>query len=312
VIYLEVRSTPKRLLVQHQPDNSNNNVATKRDYVDTVLSVLHEFQQQDEDRYQREIKEYNNHHNSKEQQQLPRLPMTCWLIISVDWSQSVQEATEHIQLAIDLYTTTNNNMVVGVDLGGNTTKHDFGMFQHLFQQARSAGLNVTLHCAELTIKDDPNNHHDDNRRRYKEAAAMLHFQPDRLGHAVLLPPSLQALLKQLQIPVETCPTSKVTTTSINSNSTTTVLSWRNHHADLKDWLEQGHPLAICTNDPAIFDTTATQELCLVLDAFFGIHDKHQQAATKLVLQSMNYAFCDPTTKRLVQERMHERIQTWIL
>jgi hypothetical protein len=84
VIYLEVRSTPKRLLVQHQPDNSNNNVATKRDYVDTVLSVLHEFQQQDEDRYQREIKEYNNHHNSKEQQQLPRLPMTCRVIISVD------------------------------------------------------------------------------------------------------------------------------------------------------------------------------------------------------------------------------------
>jgi adenosine deaminase len=115
-------------------------------------------------------------------------------------------------------------MVVGVDLGGNTTKQDFGMFQHLFQQAQNAGLNVTLHCAELPIKDDPNNHDDDNRRRYKEAAAMLHFQPDRLGHALLLPPSLQALLKQLQIPVETCPTSNVTTTAINNNSTTTVLS----------------------------------------------------------------------------------------
>jgi adenosine deaminase len=191
VVYVELRSTPKRLWDDFR-DTQHRTRQSKRAYIETILSVMQAFQQTSHDRYQREC---NNNHSC------PRLPMTCRLIVSIDRSQSLEECREHIDLAIHFYQQhATDPMVVGVDLGGNPTKGNFMDFCSEFQRARTAGLQVTLHCAEVSCGRDNDDNDIPTQQARAEAQAMLDFCPDRLGHALLLPLSLQRQLLQRVLP----------------------------------------------------------------------------------------------------------------
>jgi adenosine deaminase len=64
-----------------------------------------------------------------------------------------------------------------------------------------------------------------------------------------------------------------------------------------------HPIAICTDDPGVFDTTATQELMLVLQAL----EIPLSVLTRIVLESIQYAFCSDRVKEELYQAMSERI-----
>jgi adenosine deaminase len=294
VVYLELRSTPKRLLASHL--DNDKVVTTKRDYVEAILQVLNDFETREHQRYEQEIID--------RQDVSVRLPMVCRFIVAVDRSQTQQDATANVNLAIDFFQKEGSRMVVGVDLGGNPTKQDFRDFQPVFQKARDAGLQVTIHCGEVPCGNDDSAHKIQSiLRAREEAAAILEFRPDRLGHALLLSPSLQATLDKLRIPVETCPTSNVMTLELAKLADGNLIHALKQHPALHHWLRTNHPLAIGTDDPGVFDTTATKELLLIAAA---CKVDRRRLAT-LVLDSMDYAFCDPLTREQIKEQMVQRI-----
>jgi adenosine deaminase len=111
VAYLELRSTPKQLVSVH---GSDEGLLSKREYIETVVSKLEEFEREEQARY---LREFDLNSQS-------RLALVPRFIVSVDRSASVEDAMEHVRLAIDLV-QSGNKYVVGVDLGGNPTVVSF-------------------------------------------------------------------------------------------------------------------------------------------------------------------------------------------
>jgi len=333
VVYLELRSTPKRLYYssplkkkqtkkkqterEQQEKGSivpSSELASKRDYCETVLNTIMEF--------------HNNTHQSDD-----RHKMICRFIVAIDRAQPIEAGMEHVDLAIELKNDPKfRNLVVGMDLGGNPLKRDFVDFQECFEKARSHHLYVTLHCAEVPCEEKKNETETTTStlRAYQDAENILNFRPDRLGHALLLPPSLQKKLNRSKIPIETCPTSNVMTLELNdtthkSSTTESVVEGLKRHPHLLTWLigdgdnnnDTGtsmenkkfpyHPIAICTDDNGVFNTDATQEVDVVLTAFrangIGIAQLKD-----LICQSMDFAFCDDKTKRRIKPLLKKKFE----
>ena len=299
VVYVELRSTPKRLWRDFRTQEQEE-MATKREYIETILQVMEQIEAQEEERYERQVQQQIAAGEDLSLS-MPRPPLKCRFLVSVDRSQSEQEAAEHVDLAIALRSNDKNPRVVGMDLGGNPTKQDFRLFCSHFERARASGLRITLHCAEIPCDPQSAN----NPRAYQEAKAILDFAPHRIGHALLLPPDLQSLLMQRQIPVETCPTSNVMTLELARNhhdgTHLTLLQGLAQHGNLRQWLspQQHHPLVICTDDPGVFGTDLTKEWWLVAKTFDISRDYFDNLATK----SMEFAFCDDATRHAIVERL---------
>jgi adenosine deaminase len=138
---------------------------------------------------------------------------------------------------------------------------------------------------------------------YQEARSVLEFGPDRLGHALLLPPSLQDLLKEKKIPVESCPTSNVMTLELAKHCSGSLLEGLRQHPQLLMWLETKHPISIGTDDPGVFDTNPTKELMLLQKTFCV----PKATLKRILLESMDHAFCNDETRRQIQTQMLGRL-----
>ena len=113
VAYLELRSTPKILF----RDSSNEMKCTKREYVETILDVMEEFEDAESKRYAHDHDREKNGKGSS----LVRLPMKARFIVSVNRADSIEDAMEHAKLAIEL-AKEGNKYVIGLDLSGNPMK----------------------------------------------------------------------------------------------------------------------------------------------------------------------------------------------
>lgn len=284
VAYLEIRSTPKRLKRQWDSDE----ITSKREYVDTILSVFKELEQRERVRFERESKDFKE----------SRLPLIPRLIVSIDRSRSVEEALENVNLAISLH-ESRNEYLVGVDLGGNPLKNDFRHFEASFLRARESGLKVTLHCGEVQCAENGNDVNPKRVVALQEARAVIMFKPDRLGHALLLPRSLRPELSNARIPVECCPTSNVMTLELASNCQGYLVDGLRSHPQLEHWLQTDYPISISTDDSGVFNTNPSKELLLVGLAWNLTPSK----LSKIVFQSIEHAFCDDDTKTLLRNRM---------
>jgi adenosine deaminase len=111
VAYLELRSTPKRLLEK----SGGTKMSDKRVYCRTVLDCMRRFQEAETARFEQESS------TGSRATMYPRLPLKCRLIVAIDRSQSVEDAYEHVELAIELRNEF-GDLIVGVDLCGNPTK----------------------------------------------------------------------------------------------------------------------------------------------------------------------------------------------
>ena len=88
---------------------------------------------------------------------------------------------------------------------------------------------------------------------------MVAMRPDRLGHCVLMHHDEEAwrCLLESGVPVEVCLSSNVATGSVPSVAA--------HNA--RALLAAGHPISLCTDDKALFDTTSSQEHWLAATNF---------------------------------------------
>lgn len=114
-------------------------------------------------------------------------------------------------------------------------------FSPLLEDAKSAGLKVTLHIAEV-----PNYEETEVVHLCSHHQAMLKFLPDRIGHACCLvstsihsqqTPELEERILTKRIPLELCLTSNVKTKSVPS--------FNAHH--FRTYYQFAHPVILCVN-----------------------------------------------------------------
>jgi adenosine deaminase len=284
VAYLELRSTPKQLKRRWDSDE----VTSKRDYIEVIISVLEEFELNEQERYERD----------KDKQSGCRLPLIARLLVSVDRARTVEEAQENVDLAIDFH-QGGNSCVVGVDLGGNPLQNDFRHFEVMLSEARKAGLKLTLHCGEVPCAEDESDPNPTHVKALEEAKALIAFHPDRLGHALLLPSSIRPALAQAQIPVETCPTSNVMTLELATSFHGHLVEGLRAHPQLEYWLRTDYPFSVSTDDSGVFNTNPSKELLLLAMAW-GLSPAQLEY---IILQSIDHAFCDDDLKLLLRQRM---------
>jgi adenosine deaminase len=76
------------------------------------------------------------------------------------------------------------------------------------------------------------------------------------------------------------------------------------HPQLSSWIKKSHPFSIGTDDPGVFHTNATKELMLVQKAF----DLEAKTMYGIVLDSMDHAFCNSETRKMVKARLEQRVE----
>ena len=183
------------------------------------------------------------------------------LIVSVDRRESADQALATVRLAVELAAET--PLVVGVDLSGDPAVGEWSTWEPALLLAHAKGLPVTLHFAELP-------------GRASEGRSMLAFAPERLGHAVRVDPALESELLATRIPVEVCLTSNLKTQSVATLG---------EHVCAR-LLRAGHPVALCTDDSGVFDTTLSAEFLMAAEAF-GLS---RRALFEFSLGSLEHAF----------------------
>lgn len=209
--------------------------------------------------------------------------ITVRYLLSINRAHSVEQAAQSLEI-LPLLSPARRKYLAGVDLSGHPGKNRFSDFQRLLRQARQQGLGITVHCGEV---DDPD-----------DVYSILAFQPDRLGHALFLPDDvdLSCSGKRGQaLPVECCP---------SSNSMTLQLGSLKQHPQLEKWLHAKHPIALCTDDSGIFQTTLSKELSLVA-ATFNL-DRNQVAAMNR--QTIDFAFIPESDKQALKRKIDQSMK----
>uniref|UniRef100_A0A1B0CP12 Adenosine deaminase domain-containing protein n=2 Tax=Lutzomyia longipalpis TaxID=7200 RepID=A0A1B0CP12_LUTLO len=162
VVYLEIRTTPRA--TEHM---------TKEVYLSTICEAIIECHEKE-----------------------PKNPIVK-LIPSFDRSKGVNDARDTLDVVLKVREKF-PGMIVGIDLSGNPENTNFQDFKPLLQEARNAGLKLTLHCAETAGTEEEN-------------MEMLEFGMDRMGHGTFMDesPDTWLTLREKKIPVECCITSNL-------------------------------------------------------------------------------------------------------
>ena len=160
--------------------------------------------------------------------------ITVRLILSVNRALGLEAAQKSLSLA------SSSPFIVGLDFSGNPSISSFEHYLPVFQSARESGLKTTIHAAEIPSES--------------EFRTILQFKPDRLGHCCCLEAESETELMAARIPMEVCLSSNMGTLEISTLA--------DHH--FMRYFREKYPIAICTDDTAVFQTTLTQEYCLLV------------------------------------------------
>ncbi|KAK7461280.1 hypothetical protein VKT23_008456 [Stygiomarasmius scandens] len=226
--YLELRSTPREAVEM-----------TRLDYVQTVLD---------------EVEKY------------PKDKVA--LIVSLDRKMKLEVMQEVIDIAKKL--KAEGRRVVGVDLCGDPLAGDMysEAVAKCFEEARNAGLKVTLHIAET--KENP----------IEESVQLLSFKPNRVGHATFLNDEAKAIVLKEKIAIEICLSSNLLCKTVTSLDA--------HH--IRYYLENDHPIGICTDDILPFRNSLLGEYALLLaKAPYGL-GLSEDEVTRIAKMSMESRF----------------------
>lgn len=257
ISYIELRTGPKLLLRDHRSGETNR--CTKKEYIETIIGIMQEFERCEQQRY----KDEKTKSEKVGEGEFVRLPLIPRLIISVDRSGTLDQAMGNIDLAIDMFQSP---YIVGVELGGNPMRNDFRLFEPAFEKARAAGLPIAIHCGEVPTGSSELEEDEALLKAYEEALSIIHFRPDRLGHALLLSNPLMELLSGQHIPIECCPTSNIMTLELALHNGGNIMDGMKRHPQLAKWIAESYPISINTDDSGLFCTNLTKELILVATA----------------------------------------------
>jgi len=166
--------------------------------------------------------------------------------------------------------------VIGVGLGGDEAHYPAEIFEGCFDFARANGLHCVAHAGESA-----------GAASVRAAVESLHAE--RIGHGIraLEDPRVVELLVQKKIPLEICPT---------SNFLTGVAFGEAPHP-LIDLDAAGCIVTIDADDPAIFNTSVTEELAYVADVAGA------DAPLRFTRNAIDAAFAAPQTKMRLRERL---------
>jgi adenosine deaminase len=161
------------------------------------------------------------------------------LIVQIGREESVETAWQLAEVAI----AHKDQGVVGLDLAGDELHCPASPFAQVFQDARAAGLHVTIHAGEAG-----------SAWNVREAVELM--GADRIGHGVKSAADLGVidLLKSRGTALEMCPT---------SNIQTGVVKILGHHP-LRPFHQIGLKVTINTDDPSISNTTLTTEYLIAI------------------------------------------------
>jgi adenosine deaminase len=141
--------------------------------------------------------------------------------------------------------------IVGVDIAGprpGGERYDYSAVQPMVEEARSAGLGVTIHVGEEGGEV--------GREEVGEVLEVL--RPDRIGHGILAAGDQELMreLREAEIVLEICPTSNLLTKALADEDAVREV--------VRTFLEHGVRFTIATDGPEMMGTHLRDELDLLL------------------------------------------------
>ena len=141
--------------------------------------------------------------------------------------------------------------VVGVDIAGprpGGERYDYTQLEPMVETARDAGLGVTIHVGEEGGEI--------GREEIGEVVERL--RPDRIGHGILAArePELMAMIRDLGITLEICPTSNLLTKALADEDAV--------RDTIRAFVAHEVPFTIATDGPEMMRTHLRDELELLL------------------------------------------------
>ncbi|MGL1893308.1 MAG: adenosine deaminase [Spirochaetaceae bacterium] len=162
--------------------------------------------------------------------------------------------------------------VIGIGLGGAEKKGKAAEFEPVFKKAKEAGLRVVAHAGE-----------DDDYTSINAAVDLL--KAERIGHGIsaMENPACMEHLKELQIPLEICPTSNLFTGAY-------VTDIKKH--PIRMFYDKGLFITVNSDDPTLFGSTLLEEYGLLVES--GLFSKKEIGL--LILNNLEATFMDKKQK----------------
>ena len=175
---------------------------------------------------------------------------------------------------------------IAFGIGGDELAFPTVQFRPAFDHARSEGLHLVCHAGEIGGADS-----------VREAIEIL--SAERIGHgiAVMNDPTLAGWLQSRRVVLENCITSNLCTGALAKQTNKPAASVVDH--PLRKFIEQGVPVTLSTDDPAMFHTDLLTEYSLA--ASLGLTDRQ---LVQLAEQSFLASFLPAEDKR----RLHDEFR----
>jgi adenosine deaminase len=157
--------------------------------------------------------------------------------------------------------------IVGVDIAGPRPGHaryDYRSAQPMVEEARGAGLGVTIHVGEEGG--------DFGRQEVAEVLEVL--RPDRIGHGILAAGDVELMreLRQSEVVLEICPTSNLLTKALPDEAAV--------RSVFRAFADNGVRFTIATDGPEMMRTHLRDELDLLLRIGALTQDELDEANTR--------------------------------
>jgi len=172
--------------------------------------------------------------------------------------------------------------VVALDLANDEFHFPPGPYAEVFQKAKDAGLNITVHAGEAGGADNVK-------------VSVNDLKADRIGHGVRTfeDPTVEKDVLNKGIPLEMCPTSNVQTGATESLET----------HPFKRYYDEGIKVTINTDDPGVSDIVLSDDYYKIVDQFgFSLQD-----VENFVMNGVDAAFLPDSEKKAMKTKYRKKI-----
>ena len=191
-----------------------------------------------------------------------------------------QFGAEAAMAVVEVAKNCRSKAIVAFGIGGDEMQVPTAEFRRVYDRAAGDGLHRLIHAGEIGPP-----------QKIREAIEFLGVE--RVGHgiAAIKDPALMDLLAERRIPLEICPQSNLRTGALTQQLARKDAHIKDH--PLPTLFRHGIPVALSTDDPALFDTTLRDEYGNA--ARMGLQENELEQICQMGFQ---YAFNPPSTNHL--------------